>query len=132
MARTAHDDSAAGGQRNRPLRRFKPYRPKRLSNAITHDSGTGTVLAGENDNEFLSAVAAYGVVWTQTAGDAKCKLIQHGVSRQMPVRVVDPFKVIDVQNDDGEVSALTNMSRIFASNRLEDHPAIDQSGQHFP
>src|SRR5712692_3085436 len=80
------------------------FAEQRAESLAVPDAGF-QIAARQQDQEFLAAVPPYGIVGPQRRRDAPRKLSQHGVSRHMSEGVVQILEVVDIDHDDGELSA---------------------------
>jgi len=60
-------------------------------------SGTHLIATGKDDQKFFPPLTSDGIVRTHRGRHAPGELAQHGVAREMAVRVVDRFEAIQVR-----------------------------------
>ena len=85
--------------------------------------------AGHEHDELLAAPAADHVVAAHAAAQAVGDLDEHLVACAVAVDVVDPFEVVDVEQEDDRSRPATSRSRQLRRDRVDHVPAVEQLGQ---
>ena len=70
-----------------------------LAEALGLGLGGVGVATRQHDQELLAAIAADGVVGADGRFHAAGGFAQHGVARQMAVRVVDQLEVVEIRHE---------------------------------
>ena len=85
--------------------------------------------AGQYHEELLTSIAAYEVVGAHAFEHALGSVAEDGVAGEVTVRVVDSLEVVDVGQDDCEVSVFALGAVEFALEDVEDGGAVPDAGE---
>ncbi len=84
---------------------------------------------GQQDREFLSAVAAYHINLAQLLVKERRNLAQDFVSQQVAELIVQPLELIDVGHDHGHAGSVAAGTLDFFQDPQFEEAAVEDSGQ---
>src|SRR5690606_14792502 len=86
---------------------------------------------GEDDHEFLAAITSEDVGLAQKAqANPRRELLENAVARQMPVGVVEPLEVVDVEEEQREGAAMAKTANHLLFQVLDEVTAVVGPRQH--
>ena len=101
-----------------------------LPSDLVHDrKGLLEKSIGEQDTEFIPAVAGDDVSLSQLAAQEKSQAFQRTVSCRMAIGVVDHFEAIDIEHDTGQGLAIPFGTFKLRAEPLAQVAAVIESGQ---
>ncbi|XWK48326.1 hypothetical protein RBB78_12585 [Tunturiibacter empetritectus] len=96
------------------------------------DEGVGRGGVGKDEEKFVAAEAAEGVIGAHTAGDGGDDVAEGGVAGCVSGVVVDGFEVVDVDEGYGQVVAAALGALEFGVESLLNATAVEDAGEQVP
>jgi hypothetical protein len=83
----------------------------------------------KGDRELVAADPTRDVGRAQSRAQARRRLGEHAVARQMTDALVDRLEVVDVEDEQGEAAAVAMRARALAQERLVEEPPVAEAGE---
>src|SRR6202021_2790389 len=129
MAGCAGGDPKASGDGNRSSFSKDGLGLKPLADSFTQTQGTHGVRGRNDDEKFLTSIAADSVVRANKIGHATGHFLQHGIASEMAMGVIYVFEMIDVGQDNRKSVAAAILPGTLTADAVHDHAAITNAGQ---
>lgn len=84
---------------------------------------------GQENNKFFATEPADQVAVTQSFGAQLGEAFQHLIACQMTILVIDPFKMVEIDEDQGNRMMIADCPLDFLLGQLDEVPAIQDLRQ---
>ncbi len=116
------------GAHVRPVRRRERHGSGKRQDASGHGQRAFLLQVQHDGDEFVAAVARQQIALTHDLTQQLRELLQKTIAERVPVRVVDGFEVVEINDQEGEAIRAALRARDLIFEQFPEQPLVVQPG----